>query len=89
MAEATNSAAVANNDEQTPIIFLDDIHVAGTGKLLSHEHGAAERRSDETNAQVDQDDGTEVDGINAHCYPAHCAERSLCRRSDSGRRGME
>ena len=27
MAEATNSAAVANNDEQTPIIFLDDIHV--------------------------------------------------------------
>ena len=47
--------------------FLDDIHVAGTGKLLSHEHGAAERRSDETNAQVDQDDGTEVDGINAHC----------------------
>ena len=47
--------------------FFDDIHVAGTGKLLSHEHGAAERRSDETNAQVDQDDGTEVDGINAHC----------------------
>ena len=37
------------------------------------------RRSDETNAQVDQDDGTEVDGINAHRYPAHCAERSLCR----------
>ena len=37
MAEATNSAAVANNDEQTPIIFLDDIHVAfktRTGSLL-------------------------------------------------------
>ena len=28
MAEATNSAAVANNDEQTPIIFLDDIHLS-------------------------------------------------------------
>ena len=26
---------------------------------------------------------------NAHRYPAHCAERSLCRRSDSGRGGME
>ena len=37
MAEATNSAAVANNDEQTPIIFLDDIHVVfktRTGSLL-------------------------------------------------------
>ena len=37
MAEATNSAAVANNDEQTPIIFLDDIHVmfkTRTGSLL-------------------------------------------------------
>ena len=36
MAEATNSAAVAN-DEQTPIIFLDDIHVVfktRTGSLL-------------------------------------------------------
>lgn len=37
MAEATNNAAVANNDEQTPIIFLDDIHVVfktRTGSLL-------------------------------------------------------
>ena len=37
MAEATNSAAVANNGEQTPIIFLDDIHVVfktRTGSLL-------------------------------------------------------
>ena len=37
MAEATNSATVANNDEQTPIIFLDDIHVVfktRTGSLL-------------------------------------------------------
>ena len=37
MAEATNSAAVANNDKQTPIIFLDDIHVVfktRTGSLL-------------------------------------------------------
>ena len=37
MAEATNSAAVADNDEQTPIIFLDDIHVVfktRTGSLL-------------------------------------------------------
>ncbi len=37
MAEATNSAAVANNEEQTPIIFLDDIHVVfktRTGSLL-------------------------------------------------------
>ena len=37
MAEATNSAAVANNDEQTPIIFLDDIYVVfktRTGSLL-------------------------------------------------------
>ena len=37
MAEATNSAAVANNDEQTPIIFLDDTHVVfktRTGSLL-------------------------------------------------------
>lgn len=37
MAEATNSAAVANNNEQTPIIFLDDIHVVfktRTGSLL-------------------------------------------------------
>ena len=37
MAEATNSTAVANNDEQTPIIFLDDIHVVfktRTGSLL-------------------------------------------------------
>ena len=37
MAEAPNSAAVANNDEQTPIIFLDDIHVVfktRTGSLL-------------------------------------------------------
>ena len=37
MAEATNSAAVANNDEHTPIIFLDDIHVVfktRTGSLL-------------------------------------------------------
>ena len=37
MAEATNSAAVANNDEQTPLIFLDDIHVVfktRTGSLL-------------------------------------------------------
>ena len=37
MAEATNSAAVASNDEQTPIIFLDDIHVVfktRTGSLL-------------------------------------------------------
>ena len=37
MAEATNSAAVANNDEQMPIIFLDDIHVVfktRTGSLL-------------------------------------------------------
>ena len=37
MAEATNSAAVAKNDEQTPIIFLDDIHVVfktRTGSLL-------------------------------------------------------
>ena len=37
MAEVTNSAAVANNDEQTPIIFLDDIHVVfktRTGSLL-------------------------------------------------------
>ncbi|WP_417757197.1 ABC transporter ATP-binding protein [Senegalimassilia anaerobia] len=37
MAEATNSAAVANNDEQTPIIFLDDIRVVfktRTGSLL-------------------------------------------------------
>ena len=37
MAEATNSAAVANSDEQTPIIFLDDIHVVfktRTGSLL-------------------------------------------------------
>ena len=37
MAEATNSAAVANNDEQTPIIFLDDIHAVfktRTGSLL-------------------------------------------------------
>ena len=37
MAEATNSAAVANTDEQTPIIFLDDIHVVfktRTGSLL-------------------------------------------------------
>ena len=37
MAEATNSAAVANNHEQTPIIFLDDIHVVfktRTGSLL-------------------------------------------------------
>ena len=37
MAEATNSAAVANNDEQTPIIFLGDIHVVfktRTGSLL-------------------------------------------------------
>lgn len=37
MAEATNSAAVVNNDEQTPIIFLDDIHVVfktRTGSLL-------------------------------------------------------
>ena len=37
MAEATNSAAIANNDEQTPIIFLDDIHVVfktRTGSLL-------------------------------------------------------
>ena len=37
MAEATNSAAVANNDGQTPIIFLDDIHVVfktRTGSLL-------------------------------------------------------
>ena len=37
MAEATNSAAVANNDEQTPIIFLDDIHVVfktRSGSLL-------------------------------------------------------
>ena len=39
MAEATNSAAVANNDEQTPIIFLDDIHVVfktRTGLSLIH-----------------------------------------------------
>ena len=37
MAEATNSAAVANNDEQTPIIFLDDIRVVfntRTGSIL-------------------------------------------------------
>ena len=37
MAEATTSATVANNDEQTPIIFLDDIHVVfktRTGSLL-------------------------------------------------------
>ena len=37
MAEATNNATVANNDEQTPIIFLDDIHVVfktRTGSLL-------------------------------------------------------
>ena len=37
MAEATNSATVANNDEQTSIIFLDDIHVVfktRTGSLL-------------------------------------------------------
>ena len=37
MAEATNSATVANNDERTPIIFLDDIHVVfktRTGSLL-------------------------------------------------------
>ena len=37
MAEATNNAAVANNDEQAPIIFLDDIHVVfktRTGSLL-------------------------------------------------------
>ncbi|MEE0226054.1 ABC transporter ATP-binding protein [Senegalimassilia anaerobia] len=37
MAEATNSATVANNDEKTPIIFLDDIHVVfktRTGSLL-------------------------------------------------------
>ena len=37
MAEATNSAAVANNDEQTPIIFLNDIRVVfntRTGSIL-------------------------------------------------------
>ena len=37
MAEATNSAAVANNDEQTPIIFLNEIRVVfntRTGSIL-------------------------------------------------------